>query len=71
MQDYIDELHEDADRIIKRMNTAAHDLALIGSEIERFEIFEKFRELIAQKELDGDVIAVEVLAWAYDQLAEL
>lgn len=71
MQDYIDEIHEDAERLIKRMNTISHDLVLLGTEMEKVEIFEKFRQLIAEKELEGDIIAVEVLSWAYDKLGEL
>ena len=70
MQDYIDEIHEDAERIIRKMNTLSHDLVLLGSEMEKVELFEKFRHLSAEKELDGDTIAVEVLSWAYERLAE-
>lgn len=71
MQDYIDELNEDSERIIKRVNTSMHDLVLVGQEIERFEILEFFRSLIVQKELEGDNIAAEVLGWAYDKISDM
>lgn len=71
MQDYDDEIHEDVERVFRKINTLAHDLVLLGSEIERIDFFDKFRQLIAEKDLEGDTIAVEVLSWAYEQLAEL
>lgn len=70
MDDYLDELDSDVERIISRMNTSAHDLVLIGAEMERIIIFSKYRKLMNDKELAGDRIAVEVLSWAYDQLGE-
>ena len=68
--DYIEELNQDAQRLFARINQQAHDLMLIGSEMQRSEFFDVFRSLMAEKELDGDTIAVEVLAWAYDRLGE-
>jgi len=71
MQDYVDELHEDSERLIKKVNTSLHDLVLIGQEIERFDLMESFRGLITEKELLGDDLAVEVLSWAYEKLSEI
>lgn len=65
------ELHEDSERLIKRVTSSLHDLVLLGQEIERAEIMELFRELITEKEVLGDQIAVDVLAWAYDRVADL
>lgn len=70
MDDYLDELNRDVERVISRMNGAAHDLVLMGAEIERIEIFEHLRSLIAEKDLAGDTIATEVLSWAYERLAD-
>ena len=70
MDDYLDELNKDVERVISRMNGAAHDLVLMGAEIERIELFEHFRALMAEKEVMNDTIAVEVLSWAYERLAD-
>jgi hypothetical protein len=70
MDDYLDELHKDIERVIDKMSGAAHDLVLMGAEVERIEFFEHLRELIAEKDLAGDQIAVEVLSWAYEKLAD-
>ena len=68
--DYTEELNQDAQRLFARINQQAHDLMLIGSEIQRAEFFDAFRLLMAEKELEGDTIAVDVLAWCYDRLGE-
>lgn len=68
--DYVDELTHDAERLFAKINQQAHDLMLIGSEIQRVEFFDVFRSLMAEKELEGDTIAVDVLSWAYERLGE-
>lgn len=70
MQDYIEELHEDSERIIKRVNSYLHDLVLLGQEIERIDMMEVMRDMITEKDVLGDQIAVDVLTWAYERLAE-
>ena len=37
---------------------------------ERIRIFTKFRMLIMQKDKEGDQIAVDVLAWALEELSK-
>ena len=44
-----------------------HELALAS---ERIYLFEKLRNLITQKDLINDQVAVEVLSWAWQQLSE-
>lgn len=68
--DYEDELNHDVQRLLAKINQSAHDLVLLGSEIQRLEFFDLFRELMAEKELSGDTIAVDVLSWAYERLGE-
>lgn len=68
--DYIDELNHDAERIFAKINQQGHDLMLLGSEIQRAEFFDVYRALMAEKELEGDTIAVDVLSWAYERLGE-
>lgn len=45
----------------------AHQL---GEDRQRVEFFDVLRNLILEKETEGDEIAVKVLCWAYDRLAE-
>lgn len=68
--DYQDELNSDAQRLFARINQSSHDLLLIGSEIQRVDFFNMFRQLMAEKEMANDIIAVEVLSWAYERLSE-
>ena len=37
---------------------------------ERVKIFSKLRNLIYEKEYEKDIIAVDILGWAYEKLAE-
>ncbi len=41
----------------------------LGEDRQRIEFFDILRSLIAEKETEGDEIAVQVLCWAYDRLA--
>lgn len=68
--DYTDELKHDIERLLAKINQSAHDLYLIGSEMQRIEFFEILRRLMLEKEMDNDQIAVEVLSWAYERLSE-
>ena len=45
----------------------AHQL---GEDRQRSEFFDVLRNLIIEKDNEGDEIAVKVLCWAYDRLAE-
>lgn len=42
----------------------------LGEDRQRIEFFESLRELIREKDVSGDAVAVEVLSWAYERLAE-
>lgn len=42
----------------------------IGEDRQRIEFFDVLRSLIIEKETAGDKIAVEVLCWAYERIAE-
>ena len=41
----------------------------LGEDRQRYEFFEVLRDLIMEKDSEGDEIAVRVLCWAYDRLA--
>jgi hypothetical protein len=47
------------------------ELYSLGGEEERFEIFERLRELISQKEQENDTVAAAVLGWAYEELGNV
>lgn len=52
--------------VLSKIETA-HQL---GEDRQRVEFFDVLRNLIIEKESEGDEIAVKVLCWAYDRLAE-
>lgn len=60
---------EELDMYIKRHNISDYALEAI-SQKERIKFFDKFRELMAIKDKEGDHIASEVLSWAYQELAD-
>jgi hypothetical protein len=70
VEDYLDELKRDTERVIAKIYGSASDLVLMGSDIQKIEFFEEFRKLLTEKELANDRVAVEVLSWAYDRLAD-
>lgn len=68
--DYEDELGQDVQRLLAKINQSAHDLVLLGSELQRLEFFSILRSLMAEKEMINDSSAVEILEWAYEKLSE-
>lgn len=70
MEDYLEELKRDTERVISKIYGASSDLVLMGADIQRIEFFEEFRKLLLEKEMTNDRIAVEVLSWAYERLAD-
>jgi hypothetical protein len=70
MEDHLRQLRIDADKIIEKISGASSDLFAMGAEAERFIIFEKFRRLIAEKDLVNDQQAADVLGWAYEKISQ-
>lgn len=68
--DNLDELREDAEFVINKIYGSASDLLIMGGQMERIKFFESFRDLIGEKIAQQDEIAVEVLSWAYQKLAD-
>lgn len=60
---------EELDMYIKRHNISEYAIEAI-SQKERIKFFDKFRELMAIKDAEGDKIALDVLSWAYQELAD-
>lgn len=52
----------DDDRVI--------EILVLGQMSEKIRMFERLRDLIAQKQSENDDIAADVLGWAYERLAE-
>jgi hypothetical protein len=59
-----------AESLIRETGTVGEDIFTLGVMYERIEMFNKFRALLHQKDLMHDEIAVDVLNWAYQLLAE-
>jgi hypothetical protein len=55
--------------LLQRIDDMTSEIYSIGAYEERKAIFDHLRELIHAKDIAGDIIAVEVLAWAMDQIA--
>lgn len=57
-------------RLINVIGPASEQVFDLAVAYQRIVFFEKLRMLLAQKDLAGDQIAVDVLNWAYQALAE-
>lgn len=62
-------LHE-VTRLINVIGPAGEQIFDLALAYERIQFFEKFRALLAQKDLANDQIALDVLNWAYQLLSE-
>lgn len=62
-------LHE-LTRLINVVGPAGEQIFDLALAYERILFFEKFRALLAQKDLANDQIALDVLNWAYQLLSE-
>lgn len=67
----IQDIEEMADSLYQKIDNIHAELYSLGGEEERFEIFERLRELIRMKDAEGDLVAAAVLGWAYEQLAQV
>lgn len=57
----------DCTEIIKNVDI---DIVAAAKMIERIEIFDKLRGLILEKDLENDIIASNILGWAYEKLSK-
>ncbi|MEY4331460.1 MAG: hypothetical protein RLZZ196_198 [Bacteroidota bacterium] len=64
-----EEILQYASKIISTVGNKGEDLFALGSAYERISIFSDLRKLIAEKDSFGDSLALDVLCWAYDRLA--
>jgi hypothetical protein len=67
----IQDIEGRVDQLYSKIDDINAELYSLGGEEERFEIFERLRELISQKEQENDLISAAVLGWAYEELANV
>lgn len=67
----IQDIEQMADSLYEKIDNIHAELYSLGGEEERFELFERLRELIRIKDAEGDEVASAVLGWAYEQLANV
>jgi hypothetical protein len=64
------DLPEDFSRLEQLIHQAALKGIEIASTSERHLFFQALRDLIHEKDMAGDHIAVDTLNWAYEQIAD-
>lgn len=65
----MEEILEYSSKLISQVGPEGEDIFSLGSNYQRVLFFNKLRELMQQKMATNDDIAVEVLAWAWIELA--
>lgn len=65
-----EEILQDLNKLINVVGPAGEQIFDLAIAYERIHFFEKFRALLSQKDLANDQIAVDVLNWAYQLLAD-
>lgn len=65
-----EEILQDVTKLINWVGPAGEQIFDLALAYERIQFFEKFRALLAQKDLANDQIAIDVLNWAYQLLSE-
>ena len=69
--DNITDIEGRVDELYQKIDDIHAELYSLGGEEERFEFFERLRELILEKEQENDTTAAAVLGWAYERLSEV
>ncbi len=65
-----EEILSEVTRLINVVGPAGEQIFDLALAYERIMFFEKFRALLAQKDMANDHIALDVLNWAYQLLSE-
>lgn len=65
-----DEIDINLEVIKKKLSDQLDRVEELGEDRQRIEFFDALRKLIIEKDSEGDEIAVQVLCWAYERLAE-
>lgn len=64
--DYSEEIQEELSRHTSNIDPMTVEIVRLA---ERVKIFNRLRELIHQKQSEGDVHAENILGWAYEQMS--
>jgi hypothetical protein len=67
----IEDIEARVNELFQKSDDLNAELYTLGGMAERMVFFEGLRELLAEKDLAGDAIAVDVLSWAWDRLADM
>jgi hypothetical protein len=67
--DNLEDIEERVDQIFQKSEDLNAELYALGAMSERHELFETLRELIHEKEMEGDEVAAQVLGWAWQRLS--
>ncbi len=65
-----DEIEEQLIILRNKTEINVDELMRLSALQERIRLFEKLRWLIQQKDSNNDIVAAEVLSWAWQQLAD-
>jgi hypothetical protein len=68
--DFPGELDSDYLILETRLSLLTESFVKLGEMKSRQDFFDAFRQLMSEKQLENDEIAVQVLNWAYLELAE-
>lgn len=66
----VDDIEIRSRQLLQKIDDVTADLYSLGGLEERLAFMSKFRELITEKDLAGDQLAIDVLNWAWERLAE-
>lgn len=67
----VEEIEARVSDLFSKSDDLNAELYTLGGMAERIEFFSALKDLISEKDLAGDVVAVEVLSWAWEQLSDI
>lgn len=67
---YSEELEQDLIRLRNSTESNVDELMRLSAIQARVRLFEHLRDLIQEKDSSNDVVAANVLAWAWEQLSD-
>lgn len=65
-----EEIQKEIDSLVNWLGPRAEELFSLATALERMRIFQNLQTLIQQKDSANDIIAAEVLAWAWKVLSD-
>ena len=63
-------MDQEIDRLVNYLGPAGEELFSLATALERVRIFQNLRTLVQQKDSANDIIAAEVLSWAWQVLSD-